>query len=372
MLIAKLYPSGLVTASYATKNPLSKLIDDAPSYSLTYEQQFQLKQVQEFGINEAIRAKKQADIEQEQATPLYLTNLSKTVTEDEELEFEYFYSVEADRARRGSKGITSKGRRMVKDACAMIEREYKLSRIAFITLTLPKPYAAIGGKDWSKAARSIKRKILRRLSEAGLPDDFVMVTEIQEKRGIKYGDYAHHLHIVYVGRHLGETWAIHTNELRRMWQETCEAVAGNMGDASWSACIYSRRIETTLVGYVGKYMSKGCKSVKRIIETNPDYEFPPSWYSVTNNLKKKVRKAVQVVSGEAAQDFMEWLQCHSDVLLKFQKKVEIKGVDGRDITVGWYGQVSDYETVSTMIFNCVNGIVYDVADKVHEYLEKVA
>jgi hypothetical protein len=371
MLIAKLYPSGLVTASFIQKKPLSELLEQVPSRPLTYEQQFQLKQVQEFGINEAIRAKQQADTEHQDPSTLTLTNVTNSVTEHEELVCEYFYSVEDNRTRRGSKGITSKGRRSVKDACAILERDYKLSQLAFITLTLPPEYSNIGGKDWAKAARSIKRKLLRRLHDEGLPDELVMVTEIQTERGFKHGDFAHHFHIVFVGRHLGQTWSIPTKDIRRMWQETCEAIAGKIEDTFWNVSVNSRRIEKSVKNYVGKYLTKGCESVKRIMELDPDYEFPPSWYNITNSLKKKVKEAIQTVTGIDAKYFIDWLQSNPDSLLSYQKDVTIKftyecgGVEyPKELSIGWYGYVSDYETVSDMIRGCKFGIVHDWVGKV--------
>jgi hypothetical protein len=69
---------------------------------------------------------------------------------------------------------------------------------------------------------------------------------------------------------------------------------------------------------------------------------------------------------------MEQLQYYSDVLLKFQKDVTIIGVDGDEITVGWYGYVSDYETVSAMISNCNSGIVYDVVASNPNYVHDAA
>jgi hypothetical protein len=363
MLLARLYPSGLATASYIRQKFASELFPPLGSHGLTDDQRFQLKQVEHFGIEAAIQAQQVICDNPDPSSPLGLSNLSKTVTAENDSSLDYSFQLETLNTRRGSKGITSKGRRMVKDACAILERDYARSQLSFVTLTLPTTNAiALQGEEWSMAVRSIKRKILRLLHDAGLPDELVMVSEVQEGRGMRLGVFALHLHVVFVGRFPGQHWAITTSQIESKWRESCEAIVGKDESTYWGASTQMVRVKKSLVGYMGKYLSKGCKMLAKVKEADPYFECPRAWYNVTNTLRKKVWKSIQVVSGEAAEDFMEQLQYYSDVLLKFQKYVTITGVDGDEIVVGWYGYVSDYETVSAMMYNCNSGIVYDVVD----------
>ena len=107
------------------------------------------------------------------------------------------------RTRKGLKGITPQGKRMVRSCAAILEDKYGRECITFGTATLPPLLAeeiVMVCNSWSDLTRKFFQELRRLLQRRGLSTDFVYVTEIQEKRFDRWGQVYPHLHWLMQGR----------------------------------------------------------------------------------------------------------------------------------------------------------------------------
>jgi len=240
--------------------------------------------------------------------------------------------------RRGLNGISTYGRRLVKNTAHMLQSKYGRSRLSFLTLTLP----ALSDDEekqvclqWSQIVRVYFQRLRRLQISRGLPPGYVAVTEIQPERWKEKKQVGLHLHAVFVGklRH-SEDWYIRPKEFRKDWlavlshfvgrevvSESCENVIGVYKSAS---------------GYLGKYMSKGSSAVGEVRELKGEEYVPTAWYSASMNLKRAYQRSiVQVWDDEVDLIGRLPLLCQAEVIehvglsfVKFGDREYLMGVSG--------------------------------------------
>lgn len=204
--------------------------------------------------------------------------------------------------RYGQKGISANGKRTVKNCAVIMEKEYGIRRLGFVTATLPnlsKEQMYCVTSNWRELVRLFFQRVRRRLLKLGLPDDIIAVTEIQEKRYRKYRQVAPHIHFLYVFKKRSHEsgYAISANEFRLWW---CEAInnvlrANKLPLVLYEQCLASvdcQVVKKSASGYLAKYMSKGGEIVKDIVEEGRGDELPKQWWSSTKALKKRYKSAI--------------------------------------------------------------------------------
>jgi len=242
---------------------------------------------------------------------------------------------------RGQGGITSHGRNLVKDGAIYLERRYGRSRLSFLTCTLP-PGTLSSADQWTLLLKLFRQKLEYHLKVAGLPQDIVGVTEVQEKRFAKTGEVALHIHWLFVGKRNSEcNWEFTKEQFREWWNECLSHVTGVTPDNPWDSSTRIEPIRKSAAGYLGKYMSKGTHTIALVVEKGLAAFLPSSWYTCTNALRRAVKVSTFVVSGAAAEQLFEMLTGPDSTLLKWSKYVEKTTPDGASFVVGWYGDLSD-------------------------------
>lgn len=237
----------------------------------------------------------------------------------------------AVRAPRGSKGITTYGRRMVENAVYLIERSCPRHKISFGTLTLPDLNQDEQERivaNWSEITRVFFQWLKRKLEGCGLPAEIVYVTEIQERRGDRYGFFAPHLHFVFQGRKADKHgWAVSHQELRAAWLRTLRSYGVRP--------LHTKSVENLQVvrksasAYLGKYLTKGRRVRRGLPEGSRGLPNLASWYGLTAGLRRRVKLLITVVtSGGACAAIASSLhrQCsvlYSDGYLAYWRCVEI-------------------------------------------------
>lgn len=197
------------------------------------------------------------------------------------------------RARRGRHGITSYGKRMVRSGTYLLEKRSQEKTMAFLTTTLPvlfpDEYLLVLEK-WSVIQNRFMKEICRELRRNGLSEDWVAVTEIQEKRYREYGNICPHLHIVFQGKksRYCKQWAISKEWLNATWERVLSNILSREIEAPMSTRVEC--VRKSAVGYLGKYMSKGDCFLLEIIEENPDLPLPTAWYGCSDELKERVKE----------------------------------------------------------------------------------
>ena len=256
--------------------------------------------------------------------------------------------------RRGSKGITTKGKRMVRCCCALLEKHYSKNRLSFLTATLP----AFASSDelklicsvWHELIRQFVQELKRILIRRGYSDDMVYVTEIQEDRYMNLGEVAPHLHLIFVGKkhRFQKGYSIHYSEVRRLWERLLGNFIGRL-----VTCLAATRVERprkSLQGEMSSYLSKGGEIIEKIIADEKAEFLPASWYGANNSLKALVKAETEILRGDQAEQFIDNLENMKQLGLLFYKPIIVTLSDtGRQITVGYVGWIKDEETVSAFM-----------------------
>lgn len=238
------------------------------------------------------------------------------------------------RAKRGLKGMTGHGRLLVKDAAYWLQKEYGKARLAFWTVTIPPENLneqLIG--NWAGVVKSVREKLSYHLEKNELPPYIVGVTEIQPKRYVKNHDVPPlHLHIVYVAAKQDYVPLIHKDTLSKLWADTIATLSGvSCRQDTVSSVQFIRK---DVVGYLGKYMSKGFYDMEGL-----DKKLcPPSWYFCTKPLKDIVKGLIVYHSGEWVNELYEYFRSNGE-LFGFTKAVTIFIDTDKEIKVGWYGEL---------------------------------
>ena len=193
-------------------------------------------------------------------------------------------------ARYGLKGITTKGRRTVRNACYLLQRDYGDRHLTFSTVTLPdlsEEDMKVLHEGWHHIVELYRLKMRRKLKAAGLPGLLCGVTEIQEKRWQRSGAPVLHCHFVFVGRRRGAGWAVSTQEHDVLWSEAISAVLGRpVGNVHAAAQL--KRVDGSPDTYLGKYVSKGAASVAKVTESGLTSWLPRQWWNCSLRIVRQI------------------------------------------------------------------------------------
>ena len=190
------------------------------------------------------------------------------------------------RAKRGSKGISSFGRKMVRNGAYLLQRRYGCNRLSFLTVTLPGVTVAESvqiSECWSEIVRKYLQSLRRLLQSRSMPGEIVGCTEIQESRLERDGVLGLHLHLVFCGRASYGSWVISYKEARELWKRELERVVGRSLDCTSTENL--ERVKHDAEQYLGKYLSKGVKSMQRLVEMGFGDILPSAWWSMSLELK---------------------------------------------------------------------------------------
>lgn len=248
------------------------------------------------------------------------------------------------RAKRGQKGISRYGGKLVRNATYLLQRETTMNRISFLTLTLPNVSREESERicrNWSEIVRVLVQRLRRNLRRGGLPGEIVGCTEIQEGRVALTGVFGLHLHMLFVGRKPKHSWALSSREIRDIWKEILTPYLSSAADRyDWRAVENIEPLKAAKMEYLGKYMSKGLKSCQKINALFPGLTLPCAWYMCTNSLRDRVKKNTIRVSGDLGRVVADVLQEMGKEWVRYVAPVKIK-VSGGEIPIGYVGRTTE-------------------------------
>lgn len=249
------------------------------------------------------------------------------------------------KAKRGQNGISTYGRLLVKNACWLMERAHPIDTITFLTTTLP-PMDVMSNRyvveHWADVVKFFVKKLGRRLQGAGLSGEIVGVTEVQEGRFSANADFIGlHLHLLFVGRKPYSHWVITLAEVEEFWK----AALGSVSQRVAERCDFSRstnlqRLKSSGAAYIGKYLSKGVKTITKIKVKNPGVTLPPCWYTCTLSLRHKV-KGLQVVGRKPSLKLGDWIGQGQTEYFDTLRTITATDEDGKEFLIGWAGRLSE-------------------------------
>lgn len=243
------------------------------------------------------------------------------------------------RSSKGLKGITPRGKRMVRSYAAVLEEKFGRDCITFGTNTLPPLFdgeMTVVCNGWSELARQFFQELRRLLQRRGLSTDFLYVVEIQEKRYERWGQVMPHLHWLMQGRLTRRShWLISPAEIKAIWQRLLSNLLGRPVDCSAATRIEKPR--KSLKAEMGKYLSKGGTVLKKIVEAGKADLLPSTWCGASSDLKREVKQRIVILRGESCLAFIDSLESlQRQGLLKF-RKIMHQFEDGFEICLGFVG-----------------------------------
>lgn len=199
-------------------------------------------------------------------------------------------------SRYGLKGITTYGRRMLRNAghvmdVACKDRYNRLPQMG--TLTIPS-YSEDTMKricqHWGDIVRRFFQECKRLYGQYRYRFDFAACTEIQPQRWRERHEVGLHIHFLFVAIRLGRNkWALPDDWVRSCWGRILQSYL----DAGEDFQLPNYRRETvrnSSAAYIAKYASKGDGSIKEVLEEKGEEYIPHQWWSISNPLRRCIKQ----------------------------------------------------------------------------------
>lgn len=237
----------------------------------------------------------------------------------------------------GTKGITTKGKRLVSNASKILEAKYGVKNIGFCTLTLPKltkqqlktlnaKWADVVDRYFKELSRVVQRKTNK-------PLEYVAVFEIQEKRFKATGQSYPHIHYVYPCRFKSKRdWLVSANQKREIWARILTNFF-NLHNLplskkeSFKASVDCQVVKKSVGGYLSKYLSKGGEMLEEIQKTNV---LPKQWWTASKIMKQMYQDSIVHLKFEqVAEIFDKPEQYKAQKLITYYKYLSVD-IEGKD------------------------------------------
>lgn len=213
------------------------------------------------------------------------------------------------RRKRGSLGITSLQRKMLRNGAYLLQCAVTKFRMAMLTTTVP-PLSEEGWRQYSEFWPEIVRRFLqelgRALKRAGCRTWTVGCTEVQEERLLEYGGYPLHLHVVFQCRK-GKEYAYEPPFYRELWKRTVGHFVPEVAVMSFCAACRVESITKDAAKYISKYASKGVSGTA-LDGVSHGYTCPGSWAHITGGLKRCILKQVRLLSQKEIDELTGWIK----------------------------------------------------------------
>ena len=268
-------------------------------------------------------------------------------------------------ARYGLKGLTSYGARTLKSAAYLLEEEYGKERLVFGTYTLPpmsSPFRKWFHENWNIFVKMIFKYITRHLEKQNAETThYCHCTEVQEKRFRATGEVYLHLHFIFVGvspegRNYLSTRAsdgilsLAFETMERLYRQATddrEPVWKGAGGIGASGRL--ERIRKSVVGYLGKYLSKGRALSNKVGLGERTEYYPRQWWGCHRGLLRKVKERIRtlphILCDAIAHDASmqsNWVAWMHPITHEYQGTVYTLGYVGR-LEKGWESLLDAFE-----------------------------
>lgn len=244
----------------------------------------------------------------------------------------------------GRRGITPYGRRCVRSAAYLLEKESPRRTLSFLTLTLPPMTQEAQlrvAAQWGEIVNRLLQFLQRKLQRQGLPPVIVSVSELQSKRLKSSPLSALHVHVLFQGRsRSGLPWAVSCREIRLWWLNKLSLVAGEFVESS--ACENIQVVRKSPERYLGKYLSKGSAGAERIAQEFGWAYVPRQWWNMSASARQAVK--ANTFSGQRTGAALErivndWLSDPQGHRWGWMMPVTI-AFDDLSLVIGWSGRVN--------------------------------
>lgn len=249
------------------------------------------------------------------------------------------------RAKYGLKGLTGKGRKMIRSGAYILEQRLGTDDVVMITLTVPrlsKPDRIAVAKQWGSLTNRLVQYLSRELVKQGRAPAIVGCVEVQSGRLKKSSEGYLHLHLVCPAHsNEGRTWAIDASELRAWWKGAIERVTK-------TTLTQQPRVETAIVkksveAYLSKYLSKGSdEGMSEFVDDLGEDCVPGQWWFCSAFMRSEILEGT--LSGTNCGALLESLIEHlleegTGEGFEYVRHVD-RLADGKLKTCGWVGRLT--------------------------------
>lgn len=242
--------------------------------------------------------------------------------------------------QRGMKGVTSLGRRMIRNGAFVLERAVGRRRVAMLTTTLPSLPEEVYKQvtcEWSEIVRIFTQWIVRQLRKVHGYSWLVGCVEIQEKRLASEGGLPLHLHLCFQSKTRRE-FTIDKDEISRVWQRAVCSRVPDAANVNWSSATRIETVKKSVENYISKYISKGVNQ-NVLVSIQQGFKMPSAWWICAGGLKQEIKRRTVYETSNTATAIW-WLSHNRPYLFSYTYKVEI-GEESRAACVGISGRMCD-------------------------------
>ena len=245
---------------------------------------------------------------------------------------------------RGELGITTYGRRMLRNGVFLLKERFPNLPLTLGTLTLP-PLESSFRKElsgqWGEVVRQTIQWISRSLQRNGLPPLVLSCSEIQPSRLETEGGAYLHLHLIWVNppRTRGG-WGVSATGLREFWASLVSRLSGQADLPIPNIDLQVARGD--VARELSKYLSKGSTVLGKAAADLGVENLPHTWWNMSKPLRDLVKGAI-VKGAQVGTLILEWVAYDQglgeDGIFLWFRPITVD-LEGRLITMGHTGQLT--------------------------------
>ena len=251
----------------------------------------------------------------------------------------------------GLNGITSYGKRVVRNVGFLMEKEFGRQNLSMGTLTIPQFTETVMraiAHNWAYLVRTFFQEMKRLYEREGLTFRYVSVTEIQPKRWRNHQQVGLHIHYLWVPQWVdwAKQWLVSYDDIRGIWKRLLTNVIAKALSTTKelppipTPNFRDERVKKDASRYMAKYMSKGTDVTKEVAITKGEDYLPSQWWSADTTSKRLLQEAILHPQGEALAMVVEACESEDETLLDYSYCIEIERTDRPVLKAGYVGQLS--------------------------------
>lgn len=254
-------------------------------------------------------------------------------------------------SRRGQRGMGRRSRHTARASIIGLDSLVPEGCMSFFTATCPEIDWQTDRSvcaSWAKVVDNFVKRLRRLLEKAGVPQNYVHVTEIQPKRWQKTGRPYLHLHLVFQGkRHKRDRWACSYAQLREAWIGALNSVVDD--DPYYMAVCDVRPCDGSIARYLSKYLSKGSDIAHEVIQQGLNDWFPRQWWGCARGVVAERELLTYYGRAEQAAALFHHMQAGGNGMVEWLHPVVMEDSQGREYTIGYCFALTEVAYTGLMI-----------------------
>lgn len=247
------------------------------------------------------------------------------------------------KAQRGQLGITTYGRRMLRNGVYTLREKFGRRPLTFCTLTVP-DLPGDGRKElagnWGEVVRQAIQWLSRSLIRQGVEPLILSCSEIQPSR-LENGRGAYlHLHLLWPNpaRKQGE-WGVDADDLRAWWAKLLRRITDNPSLPTPNIDLVVAR--GNIAKELSKYLSKGSSVLSKAAQDLGIENLPRTWWNLSKPLRDMIKSAI-IQGNEVGTLLLEWIQYDRGLgeegIFEWVREIYAE-IEDRQVQIGHTGQL---------------------------------